>query len=207
MIRQLRAILGQEHQRRYTVFLIWVTAYGILQGAAVSLLIPIARSLVAGDFSATWTWIGVLAVAVVLCAITQYVQAMRGFSIALTVLQTMHLNIGDHLVKLPLGWFSGRVGSIAQIASKGTLAAGTAAAHLMTPLAVSIAAPATVAVMMMFFDWRLGLVLVAAAPLIWAGSRLASWFFARSWGHTHATEIGTPPCTEWVSLSGVAGSF
>lgn len=189
MIRQLRTILGPDHQRGYTVFLIWVAAYGILQGAAVSLLVPIARSLVAGDYPATWRWIGVLALVVLLCAVAHYVQAMRGFSIAITVLRTMHLNIGDHLVRLPLGWFAGRVGSIAQIASKGTLAAGTAAAHLMTPLAVAIAAPATVAVLMLFFDWRLGLVLVASSPLIWAGGRLAAWFVARSEQRTHDTAV------------------
>lgn len=185
MIRQLRALLGSEHQGAYTAFLIWVSVYGALQGAAVALLVPIADTLVAGDYQATWRWIAVLAVVVVLCAIAHYVQAMRGFTIALAVLRTMHLTIGDHLVRLPLGWFSGRVGSIAQIASKGTLAAGSAAAHLMTPLAVAIASPAVVAVLMLFFDWRLGLVLIAASPLIWASGRLAAWFVARSEQRTH----------------------
>lgn len=189
MIRQLRAVLGPEHQSAYTVFLVWVGAYGILQGLAVSLLIPIARALAAGDYPATWVWIGVLAGAVLLCAIAHYVQAMRGFRIALTVLRTMHLNIGDHLVTLPLGWFSGRVGSIAQIASKGTLAAGSAAAHLMTPLAVGIAAPATVTLLMLIFDWRLGLVLLVAAPLIWVAGRVAARLIARSELRTHATAV------------------
>ena len=67
MIRQLRAVLGPEHQGDYTRFLVWATIYGILQGFAVSLLVPVARALAAGDRTGTWTWLAVLAAAVLLC--------------------------------------------------------------------------------------------------------------------------------------------
>lgn len=180
MIRQLRAVLGPEHQGEYTQFLVWASIYGLMQGFAVSLLVPIARALASGDYDATWRWIGVLALAVVMCSIAHYVQAMRGFRVALTVLRTMHLTIGDHLVTLPIGWFAGKTGSVAQIASKGTLAAGSAAAHLMTPVVVGTAGPAAVAISMLFFDWRLGLALVGVAPLLWLAAQAGARLMARS---------------------------
>ncbi|MFY1637090.1 ABC transporter ATP-binding protein [Solwaraspora sp. WMMB335] len=180
MIRQLRAALGPEHQGDYTRFLLWASLYGVLQGFAVSLLVPIARALAIGDWPGVRMWIGVLAVAVLCCAVAHYVQAMRGFGVALTVLRTMHLNIGDHLVRLPIGWFAGKTGSVAQIAAKGTLAAGGAAAHLMTPLVVGIAAPAAVTAAMFFFDWRLGLALLVAAPVIALAARASARLIARS---------------------------
>ncbi len=189
MIRQLRAVLGPEHQGDYTRFLVWATIYGILQGFAVSLLVPVARALAAGDRTGTWTWLAVLAAAVLLCGIAHYVQAMRGFRVAITVLLTMHLNIGDHLVTLPIGWFAGKTGSVAQIASKGTLAAGSAAAHLMTPVVVGIAAPTAVTVSMLFFDWRLGLALILAAPLIALAARIAARLVARSEKAMHAAAV------------------
>ncbi|MDR1634056.1 MAG: ATP-binding cassette domain-containing protein [Bifidobacteriaceae bacterium] len=126
MIRQLPAVLGPEHQADLTLFLVWAAVYGTLQGFSVSLLVPIARELAANDWAGAWRWIGVLAGAVAVCAVAHYIQAMRGFEVALVVLRTMHLNSGDHLVKLPLGWFAGKTGSVAQIASKGTLSAGGA---------------------------------------------------------------------------------
>lgn len=189
MIRQLRVVLGPERQGDYTRFLFWASLYGVLQGIAVSLLIPIARALVDGDTDVMWRWIGVLAVVVVLCSIVHYVQAMRGFGVALTMLRTMHLNIGDHLVTLPLGWFTGRTASIAQIAASGTMSVGGAAAHLMTPMVVGIAGPATVALLMLIFDWRLGVVLLLCIPIIWGAARIATRLVARSERRTHASAV------------------
>lgn len=180
MIRRLRLVLGSEHQGDYTQFLVWASLYGILQGLSVSLLMPIAAALVAGDFAATWRWVAVLVLMVVACSITHYVQAMKGFTVALAVLRTMHLRIGNHLVTLPIGWFAGKTGSVAQIAAKGTLSVGGAAAHLMTPIITGIAGPATVVVCMLVFDWRLGVALVLAAPVVAGGSRLAAHLVARS---------------------------
>ncbi|MGO1407976.1 MAG: ABC transporter ATP-binding protein [Brachybacterium sp.] len=191
MIRQLRAVLGPEHRGAYTRFLVWATLYGVLQGLSVSLLLPIARALAASEWESVWRWLGALAIGAVLCAIAQYQQALRGFNVALILMRTMHLNVGDHLVKLPLGWFSGKIGSVSQVAAKGTLAVGSAAAHLMTPVVIGIAAPATVTVCMLFLDWRIGIALVLAAPLIAATSRFAARMIARSEQTTHAaaTEV------------------
>ncbi len=191
MIRRLRAVLGPQEQRSYTDFLVWVSIYGVLQGISVSTLVPIASALVSGDRQGAWRWIAVLAGCALATAVAHYVQAMKGFNVALTVLRTMHLNIGDHLVTLPLGWFSGKVGSVAQIAAKGTLAVGSAAAHLMTPLVTAISAPATIAVCMLFLDWRIGLVLIGCAPLIYLSGRISGWYVARREERTHQATAAT----------------
>jgi ATP-binding cassette, subfamily B, bacterial IrtB/YbtQ len=185
MIRQLRVVLGPDQQREYTSFLVWASVYGVLQGLSVALLVPVATSLAAGDWASTWRWLAVLAAAAACCSVAHYVQAMKGFHVAITVLRTMHLTIGDHLVTLPVGWFAGKTGSVAQIAAKGTIAVGGAAAHLLTPLITGIAGPATVALCLLAYDWRLGLALVVSAPLIAGASRLAAHLVARSEHATH----------------------
>lgn len=189
MIRQLRTVLSAEWQGQYTSFLVWTSLYGVLQGLAVAMLVPIARSLQAGDAGSAWRWIGVLAVTAVACSIAHYVQAMGGFQVALAALRSMHQRIGDHLVTLPLGWFTGKTGSIAQIASKGTLSVGVVAAHLLTPVIIGVTAPATVIIVMLFFDWRLGLALLASVPIIVGVGRLASRLIARSEHATHTAEV------------------
>ncbi|HEY0188086.1 MAG TPA: ABC transporter ATP-binding protein [Cellulomonas sp.] len=208
MIRQLRVVLGPDQQGAYTSFLVWATVYGVLQGLSVSLLVPIATSLAAGDTAATWRWIAVLAAAALCCAVAHYVQAMKGFHVATTVLRSMHLTIGDHLVTLPVGWFAGKTGSVAQIAAKGTISAGGAAAHLMTPLVTGIAGPATVVVCMLALDWRLGLALVVAAPLIAGASRLAARLVARSEHATHdAAAESSERVIEYARCQGALRAF
>lgn len=189
MIRQLRLVLGPEHQDQYTRFLVWATIYGLLQGFTVSLLVPISRALAAGDWRAAWTWLAALAVAATVCGFAHYQQSTRGMDVALIVLRTMHLNIGDRLVTLPLGWFGGKTGSVAQIAAKGTLSVGAAAAHLMTPIIVGITAPAAVTISMLLLDWRLGLALIVCAPLLYLVSRIAVKTMARSEAATHQAAV------------------
>ncbi|PIE26696.1 MAG: ABC transporter [Micrococcales bacterium] len=189
MIRQLRTVLSAEWQGQYTSFLVWTGLYGVLQGLAVTLLVPVARSLQAADWAGAWMWIGALAVTAVACSIAHYVQAMGGFAVALAALRSMHLRIGDHLVTLPLGWFTGRTGSIAQIASKGTLSVGVVAAHLLTPVIIGITAPVTVILALLFFDWRLGLALLACVPVIVWVARVASRLIASSEQATHQAEV------------------
>lgn len=191
MITALRTILDPADRAEYTRFIVWAGLYGVLQGASVCLLIPIARALTAGDFGTAWWCIGALAAAVALCVTFHYLQAMKGFQVAMTLLHTMHRRLGDHLVTLPLGWFTGRTGSVSHIAAKGTMSVGSAAAHLMTPLIVGVTAPATVTVLMLIFDWRLGLVLLASVPLIWGGGRVATRLMARSEQATHAAAVET----------------
>jgi ATP-binding cassette, subfamily B, bacterial IrtB/YbtQ len=175
MIRDLIRVLGAEHTRTVRVFLAWATAYGVLQGVAVSFLVPVTRALFDGNYASALRWLAAMAVAALACGIAHYVQAMKGFGVALTALRTMHLRIGDHLVTLPLGWFGpDTVSQTSQMASKGTLSVGGAAAHLLTPVITGIATPGAIVIAVFFFDWRLGIALALAIPVIAAATRLAS---------------------------------
>ncbi|PXA82218.1 ABC transporter [Auritidibacter sp. NML120779] len=189
MIRQLGSVLGPEQRAELARFVVWAGLYGVLQGLAVVLLIPIARSLQTGEWAGAWTWISGLAVTAVACSIAHYVQAMGGFRLALTALRTMHQRLGDHLVTLPLGWFPGRTGLVAQVASKGTVSVGTVPAHLLTPVIVGVTAPTAVTVAMLFFDWRLGLALLISIPVILALGRVSTRLIARSDEASHRAEV------------------
>lgn len=209
MIRDLIRILGAEHTRPVRVFLAWAIAYGVLQGLAVSFLVPVTRSMFDGDYSSALRWLASMAVFAVACSFAHYVQAMRGFGVALTVLRTMHLRIGDHLVTLPLGWFGPEtVAKTSQMASKGTLSVGGAAAHLLTPVITGIAAPATIVLSVFFFDWRLGIALALAVPVIAAASRLASSLIAEGddLAH-HAALTATNRVLEYARCQPVLRAF
>jgi len=193
MIRGFLEILGPHRGRMYA-YLAWVTVYGILHGIAMILLVPISVALFDGDFGAAGRWLAVLAAVVVVGAVAHYVQAAQAMRMALTTMRLLHHRLGDHMVTLPLGWFSReKVGQVSQIAVKGTMFVGTSGAHLITPVVLNTTSAATVVVGLMFFDWRIGLVALAGGVLLVLFGRLASGLIASAETRTHdaATEVNT----------------
>ncbi|MEV1292345.1 ABC transporter ATP-binding protein [Pseudonocardia sp. NPDC049635] len=180
MISDLLLILGPQHRRRMVTYLAWVAGFGVLQGVAMVLLVPFLEALLVGDTAAAWTWTGVLLVAVAAACVAYHVQAMRGFGVALVVLETMHERLGDHVASLPLGWFSTeRVGRLSRLVTGGTMMVAGLFAHLLTPLIVAIATPATIALAMLLFDWRLAVATLLCVPLLWAAFRFAARWVGR----------------------------
>ncbi|YCH23586.1 ABC transporter ATP-binding protein/permease [Pseudomonas sp. D1-3] len=168
MISSLRTLLGPTHTPCLYRYLAWLVASAMLQGVAVTLLVPILRALLSDDLSTAMTWLAGLAALVTLTCIAHYQQAMKGFALALVVLTTLHERLGQHLVSLPLGWFdSEKVGRLSRSATSGTLMVTGLFAHYLGPVVSGVVVPATVAMGLFVFDWRLGLTAMLCAPLIY----------------------------------------
>lgn len=181
MIGDLLTIIGPAHRGRMVRYLGWVTGYGVLQGVATVLLVPFLSALLVGDTGAAVAWCGAIAVAVAATCVAHYVQAMRGFDMALIVLTTLHERLGDHVVTLPLGWFSGeRVGRLSRLVTAGTTMVAGLFAHLLAPLVVAVATPATIVLAMLFLDWRLAVATLVCTPLLYLAFRLAAGWVGRA---------------------------
>ncbi|MFC8366727.1 MULTISPECIES: ABC transporter ATP-binding protein [unclassified Streptomyces] len=181
MIRHLATVLGPDHRGALRRYFAWLVAYAVLEGVAMAFLVPVLRSVFDGDTAGALRHLAVLTVLVVVTCVARYQQAMRGFGLAVVTLTTLHDRLGDHLVRLPLGWFtSEKVGRVARSATTGTLTVTNVFAHQLTPLVSGIVTPATVALVMLVLDWRLGLVLVACAPLLYATHRWSAAWVGRS---------------------------
>ncbi|WP_460443862.1 ABC transporter ATP-binding protein [Amycolatopsis cihanbeyliensis] len=187
MIRDLMTIMGPEHRRSVRIYLAWLVAFGVLQGVATALLVPVLQALLAGQTGIALRWLLVLLAAVVITCVARYQQAMKGFALALVTLTSLHRRLGDHVATLPLGWFSSeQVGRLSRSATGGTLMVTNVTAHLLTPVASGILTPATVALAMLAFDWRLGLATVLCAPLLYLVHRWAATAVGRSEERTDA---------------------
>ncbi|AXB48345.1 ABC transporter [Amycolatopsis albispora] len=175
MLSDLAAILGDGHRAKLRGYLAWVLTFGVLQGVAAALLVPVLRQLLSGELSAALGWLGVLAVVVAAACGAPYVQAMKAFEVALGVITTMHERIGDHVGALPVGWFTGeKIGRLSRVVSSGTVMVGGLFAHLLTPLLAGVVTPATIALVTFAFDWRLAVAMLVCAPVLhvlftWAG--------------------------------------
>jgi ATP-binding cassette, subfamily B, bacterial IrtB/YbtQ len=178
VIRGFLQILGPQRGRMYS-YLAVATIYGVLHGLAMVLLVPISVALFDADYAAAGRWLGLLAVLVVVASMANYVQATLAIRMAMTTMRLLHHRLGDHMVGLPLGWFSREtVGKVSQIAVKGTVFVGTSGGNLLTPLVLNVTSAATVVVGLFFFDWRIGLVALVGGLFLVACGRFASRLIA-----------------------------
>ncbi|MEQ4715485.1 ABC transporter ATP-binding protein [Nonomuraea sp. B19D2] len=181
MIRDLMTILGPQHRRSVQVYLAWLAAFSVLQGVAMAFLVPVLESMLAGATGTALAWGAATLAVVAATCVAYYVQTMRGFALAIVTLTSLHHRLGDHVASLPLGWFSSeRVGRLSRSATGGTMMVTQVTAHLLTPVASGILTPATVAVAMLFFDWRLGLATLLCGPLLYLIHRWSATWVGRS---------------------------
>jgi ATP-binding cassette, subfamily B, bacterial IrtB/YbtQ len=189
MIRGFLRILGPQRGLMFG-YLAWVSAYGVLHGVAMVLLVPISQALFDGRYGDAARWLAVLAAVVVAAAVAQYVQSSRAMRMALATMRLLHRRLGDHMVTLPLGWFSrDTVGSVSQIAVKGTTFVGTSGAHLITPIVLNTVSAGTVVIGLALFDWRIAVVALVGGLILVACGMLASRLIAGAEMLNHDAEV------------------
>ncbi|TMR93550.1 ABC transporter ATP-binding protein [Nonomuraea basaltis] len=167
MIRMLLRVLGHEyaHAMRRTVALMTITA--IAEGLSYALLVPVLRALLGSTPAAARPWLIAFGAAVALYAVLRYISDLSGMRVGTTMLRGMYHRLGDHLARLPIGWYSaGRVGEVSVMASRGLLEAMGVAAHLLAPFISALVTPLTIVVVMLAFNWQMGLAALVAAPIV-----------------------------------------
>ncbi|MFC9249562.1 ABC transporter ATP-binding protein [Streptomyces sp. NPDC057136] len=167
MIRMLLRVLGHEHARpvRRTVTLLTTTA--VVEGLSYALLVPVLRALFGSTPGDAWPWLIAFGAAVAVYAALRYISDLSGFRAGTTLLRGTYHRLGDHLARLPIGWYSaGRVGEVSVLASRGVLQAMSVIAHLLAPLISACVTPLTIVVVMLAFNWQMGLAALVAAPIV-----------------------------------------
>ncbi|MBT2443754.1 ABC transporter ATP-binding protein [Streptomyces sp. ISL-36] len=167
MIRMLLRVLGHEYAPpvRRTVAL--MTATAMAEGLSYALLVPVLRALFESTPSDAWPWLSAFGAAVALYAALRYISDLSGFHTGTTLLRGVYHRLGDHLARLPLGWYGpSRVGEVSVLASRGVLQAMSTIAHLLAPFVSACVTPLTIVVVMLAFQWQLGLAALVAAPVV-----------------------------------------
>ncbi|WP_067837818.1 ABC transporter ATP-binding protein [Nocardia lijiangensis] len=180
MIRILLRVLGPEYAPpvRRTVALMATTA--VVEGLSYALLVPVLRALFGSTPADAWPWLIAFGAAVAVFAALRYLSDLSGFRAGTTLLEGMYHRLGDHLARLPLGWYSAsRTGEVSVLASRGVLEAMSVIAHLLAPFISAALTPLTIVVVMLAFNWQMGVAAVLAAPLVvavqvWTGRSTAA---------------------------------
>ncbi|MEV0112714.1 ABC transporter ATP-binding protein [Streptomyces sp. NPDC050844] len=180
MIRMLLRVLGREYARpvRRTVAL--MTATAVAEGLLYALLVPVLRALFGSTPDDAWPWLTAFGIAIALYGALRYLSDLSGFHVGTTLLRGMYHRLGDHLARLPIGWYgAGRLGEVSVLASRGVLQAMAVIAHLLAPFISASVTPLTIVVVMLAFNWQLGLAALAAVPIVaaiqlWTGRSTAA---------------------------------
>jgi ATP-binding cassette subfamily B protein IrtB len=167
MIRMLLRVLGHEYARpvRRTVALMTITA--TVEGLSYALLVPVLRALFGSTPGDVRPWLIAFGAAIAVYAVLRYSSDLSGFRAGTTLLRGMYHRLGDHLARLPIGWYSAaRVGKVSVLASSGVMEAMGVIAHLLAPLISACVTPLTIVVVMVAFNWQLGLAALVAVPVV-----------------------------------------
>ncbi len=107
------------------------------------------------------------AVEFALLAMAVYIVAlMCSHKAAFRVQSNMRVSMMEHIMKLPLGYVESQgTGKIRKVVNDSSVATETFIAHNLPDKAVSAATPVGLLVMMMVFDWRLGLISLIPAVI------------------------------------------
>ncbi|MFI0369215.1 ABC transporter ATP-binding protein [Actinomadura sp. 1N219] len=157
-----------------------MTTTAVVEGLSYALLVPVLRALFGSTPEDAWPWLIAFGTAVALYAVLRYASDLSGFRVGTTLLRGMYHRLGDHLARLPIGWYgAGRVGQVSVLASRGVLDAMAVIAHLLAPYISACVTPLTIVLVMLAFNWQLGLAALVAVPVVaaiqlWTGRSMTA---------------------------------
>ncbi|GLU50197.1 ABC transporter ATP-binding protein [Nocardiopsis ansamitocini] len=167
----LRA-LGPEHVGPIRARLALVLVVSALQGAVFALLVPVVAVLLGPDPAAVLPWVGALAGTTTVYAVLRALGLYANFSLGGSISRALHRRIGGHVVRLPLGWFTGaRLGELNRTATSAVSQTMQVPVHIVPPLADAVVTPLVAVGVLAFYDWRLAAAAAVCAPLLWLAFR------------------------------------
>lgn len=181
MIRDLIRLVPAGQRRLLPRYFTAVVVMAVAQGLAYAALAPLLTAVFSARFGDAWKWTVGVGVALVVVAVCSYLQAMIGIRIGTVMMRDQRARLGDHLGALPLGWFSrATAGRASRVIISSTDETFRVFAHLVTPLISAVLVPVTVAVAMLWVDWRISLAMVLTAPVLYLVNRAGNVLFGRA---------------------------
>ena len=187
MIGALLSVVGEEARGPLRRSLLGLIVEAVLMGVGFVLLVPLLRAALAGETGAAWGWLGAMAGVLLVYTLVRYRTELAGYRASVGLARVLFTRLGDHIARLPLGWFGAeRIGPIGRLTSQGVIDVMGVPGTLLRPVVTALATPATVIVLMFFFDWRLALAALITAPFLVLAYRWAGNLVQRTDGHVDA---------------------
>ena len=146
----------------------WFVASAVLQGLTLALMIPFLRALYSRSESLT-TWLIAVVVMAVSAALVETIAMHRSYRVSVfEVCDTMIDRVADHVLTLPLGWFSAeREAAVVNATSKEVNTLSHLASMVIPNLCNAFIVPLVMLGATAVVEWPLALIMAAAiVPLV-----------------------------------------
>ncbi|MCE8440985.1 ABC transporter transmembrane domain-containing protein, partial [Rhodovulum sulfidophilum] len=174
MMRMFLKLLGDDVKifRRYAAMAL---ASGALNTITIALTVPVLLRLLQGDVAAALPWLAALLAGALACLILRRRVEQAGIKVGLAVLEGVRLRLGNHVARLPIGWFdSAATGRLNHALTQGVMEVAQLPAHVFTPVLTGLVVPPGLALVLFWLEPRIGLIALAALPLMVAVFALAA---------------------------------
>lgn len=189
MIRHLLSIVDGGTRRRVVRHLVVAGVHGALSGAAMGMLVPLARAFLAQDGTAP-RWLLALVAVVVISGILHYVQALAMNRASLDIVSGVHRGAADSLAAVPPAWATReRAASVSDAMIAGTSGVGMTVSHLLAPVVTTVTGGVVMIVAVAFADPVLAAALAVGALAVWAVSRWSTRVIGEGEERLHSAHI------------------
>ncbi|MCK9877411.1 ABC transporter ATP-binding protein/permease [Frankia sp. Ag45/Mut15] len=186
MTGRLRGLVPADQRAPLRRYLGAICGYAVAEGAAFAVLAPLLTALLQGRTATAGRWVIPLAAAAVVGWWAHYYLGSRALRLSTAWRRDLYTRFGDRLLTLPLGWFDAAgAGTLPQLVT-GDVARVAGSVFLAQALLGAILTPATLAVVLLALDWRLGIAALAAIPVVLVALGLARRLTARAEAADHA---------------------
>ncbi|EHK67247.1 ABC transporter ATP-binding protein [Achromobacter arsenitoxydans] len=166
MLRTFLLLLGKDAPvlRRYVGLAV---AYGVGCGLTIATTAPILVHLLGADAGRTAPWLLALLAGVGICWVLRRHVERAGVRVGVAILQGGRHQLGDHIARLPVGWFTpDNTARLGHVVTQGMMSVAQLPAHVFTPVISGVATPAVLVVSLFAQHWLLGVIALAALPLL-----------------------------------------
>ncbi|WP_159916290.1 ABC transporter ATP-binding protein [Pantoea sp. 18069] len=166
MLKTFIELLGDDARawRRYAALAV---SYGLVSGLTIVTLVPILSRLLAGDAGGAAFWLVLLVVGMAVCWAWRRQVEKAGVAVGVAILKSARQRVGDHVARLPVGWFTpGNTARLSHVLTQGMMALAQLPAHVLTPVISGAVTPLVIAVALFVLHWPLGLIALVALPLL-----------------------------------------
>ena len=170
-------LVPKEARRHIAPYVAWVIFAALARAAAALALLPLLGALFSAGPQEALPWLGVLAAAIAAGWFAESRLIVRAFDLGFAVANRTNHALIDHLLAVPLGEFRAKQQGEAKRALAGSVPELFAAfVNLCGQIGISLLLPPLIGISLLFVSLPLGLVAVAAVPVLLAalflGARL-----------------------------------
>ncbi|NVD98665.1 ABC transporter ATP-binding protein [Massilia sp. BJB1822] len=184
MLKTFLQLLGKDVAilRRY----LWLAvSYGLLCGLTITTLAPALGLLLVGDAAGAAPWLVALLIGMAICWAWRRQVERAGIRVGVSLLQSGRHRLGEHVARLPVGWFTAQnTARLGHVVTQGMMAVAQLPAHVFTPVICGVVTPLVIVAALFALHWPLGLIALAGLPLL-AGAFVLTARIARRADETY----------------------